>query len=129
MEEGIRNCANAQRVRFGLKPLEAGPRLTRAARFHAQSMSKGGFFGHTDPSGRDANDRVAMFAGRRTFAIIGENIAAGQRGTQSVCRAWMHSPTHRSNILRPGYTHVGGGFASGGPYRRYYVMELGRARG
>ena len=61
--------------------------------------------------------------------MTGENIAAGPRGPRSVCRAWMRSPSHHANILKPGYTHIGAGFASGGRYRRYFVMDLGRAAG
>lgn len=125
MEQGIRKCANSHRVHAGLRRLDAGEGLGRAARFHAQSMSKGGFFSHVDPSGRAPGDRVAMFAGRGAFSVIGENIAAGQRGPRSVCRAWMHSASHRANILKPGYTQIGAGVAFGGRYGRYFVTDFG----
>jgi len=124
MERGIRRCANSRRRHAGLRPLNPGRPLARAARFHAQSMSKGGFFSHVDPHGRGPGNRVAMFGGH--YRAVGENIAAGQRGPRALCRAWMHSPGHRENILRPGFNQLGGGFASGGPYRRYYVLTLGR---
>ena len=129
MESGIATCANSRRQKLGLPPLSVDPRLGRAARFHAQSMAKHGFFDHIDGSGRSPQDRIRMFAGRGTFSTTGENLAAGQRGAASACRVWMHSGPHRTNVLNPRFTHVGGGFAPGGRYGRYYVMDLGRLRG
>lgn len=81
-----------------------------------------------DGKGRGSAERIARFAGRRAFSATGENIGAGYRGPASACRAWMRSGGHRANVLRPGYTHIGAGFALGGRYGRYFVMDLGRAR-
>jgi uncharacterized protein YkwD len=128
MERGIRQCANSRRTAAGMKPLAVGTQLGEAARYHAQKMAKAPFFSHVDPSGRGPADRIALFAGSGAFTATGENIAAGQRSAGGVCRAWMGSSGHRANILNGAFTHVGGGFAFGGPYGRYYVMELGRAR-
>ncbi len=128
MESGIRQCANSRRAAAGMKPLATGAKLGEAARYHAQKMAKAPFFSHVDPSGRGPADRIALFAGSGAFTATGENIAAGQRSAGGVCQAWMQSPGHRDNILNGAFTHVGGGFAFGGPYGRYYVMELGRAR-
>ena len=55
--------------------------------------------------------------------IVGENIAAGFDSTGATCRGWMNSPGHRANILRPSFTRVGAGYASGeSEYGRYYVQ-------
>lgn len=45
------------------------------------------------------------------YNFVGENIAAGSAGTRegALHDAWMHSDGHRSNILAPGFTHVGVG--------------------
>lgn len=127
-ERGIRRCANSRRKKRGLRPLTPHPGLARAARRHAQAMAKGGFFSHTDGRGRSPAQRIARVAGRRAFSATGENIGAGYRGARSACKAWMRSSGHRANILKPGYTHIGGGFSSGGRYGRYYVLDLGRTR-
>ena len=127
MERGLRKCANGHRRRAGLRRLRRGASLSRAARFHAQSMAKGGFFGHVDPRGRGPARRVAMFGGG--FGNVQEVIGAGYRGTRSACRTWMRSGAHRANILRRGFTHLGGGYAGGGRYERYYVVTFGRDRG
>jgi uncharacterized protein YkwD len=127
MERGLRKCANGNRRRAGLGRLRPGASLGRAARFHAQSMSKGGVFGHVDRRGRGPARRVAMFGGG--FGNVQEVIGAGYRGARAACRTWMRSGVHRANILRRGFTHLGAGYAGGGPYERYYVVTFGRGRG
>lgn len=129
IERAIRGCANQNRREAGLEPLRANPVLAKAARLHARNMAAQGFFDHTDPQGRDPSDRVAIFAGPTGFTLVGENIAAGYPSVAVACEGWMDSPGHRTNILGREYTHVGGGFARGGPYGRYYVQVFGRPRG
>lgn len=122
VEEAIRGCANRHRRARGLEPLVPGEPLNKAARLHARNMARLGFFDHTDPQGRSVDDRVAIFDKAHRFTFIGENIAAGYGSAAEACRGWMNSPGHRGNILNPDYTHIGGGFATGGPYDRYYVQ-------
>lgn len=47
------------------------------------------------------------------FGWWGENIAYGYGSQASVFNAWMNSPGHRANILRPQFTYMGLGFAPG----------------
>lgn len=37
----------------------------------------------------------------------GENVATGYTSPESLFRAWMDSPGHRENILRPQFTRIG----------------------
>ena len=122
MERGIRDCANRNRRSRGISPLSSAGPLNRAARLHARSMARNGFFEHTDPRGRGPAERVAIFDGAGRFAFVGENIGAGYRSVAAACTGWVDSSGHRRNILDSDYTHVGGGFARGGPYGRYYVQ-------
>jgi uncharacterized protein YkwD len=121
-ERGIRDCANRNRRARGLAPLRSGGPLNRAARLHARNMARHGFFSHTDLQGRGPTERVAIFDRTARFALVGENIAAGYRSVAAACRGWMNSEGHRENILGSDWTHVGGGFARGGPYGRCYVQ-------
>jgi len=124
-EASIRECANRNRRAAGMEPLTASSILTRAAHLAAKNMATEGFFDHLDPQGRDPEDRVRMFDPDGRFTFIGENIAAGYPSVHAACVGWMHSPGHRANILRSGFTHIGGGFARGGPYHVYYVQVFG----
>lgn len=122
VEEAIRGCANRNRRAKGLEPLLPGEPLNKAAGLHARNMARRGFFDHTDPQGRNVDDRVAIFDKAHRFTFIGENIAAGYSSAAEACQGWMKSAGHRGNILNPNYTHIGSGFATGGPYDRYYVQ-------
>jgi uncharacterized protein YkwD len=128
IEEGIRNCANRNRRARGLAPLASGVPLNRAAQLHAANMARRGFFDHTDPQGRGPSERVAIFDRGDRFHLVGENIGAGYDSAAAACRGWMGSPGHRRNVLNPDYTHIGGGFAHGGAYGRYYVQVLAALR-
>lgn len=124
-ERRMRVCANYRRSRNGLPPVRAARKLNRAARMHARNMAKHRFFSHTDHRGRSPFDRVRIFDRNGTFVAVGENIAAGFRSVRGACRGWMRSKGHRENMLRRGWTHIGTGFALGGPYGRYYVQVFG----
>ncbi len=120
--QAIRGCANRNRRAAGLEPLRASGVLDRAAQLHARNMASRGFFEHTDPQGRGPAERVELFDSGEEFSFVGENIAAGYSSVAAACRGWMNSSGHRANILGDEYTHIGGGFARGGPYGRYYVQ-------
>jgi uncharacterized protein YkwD len=121
-EHAIRDCANRNRAVNGLEPLLASRVLTEAARLQARNMARLGFFDHTDPQGRGPEERVRIFDPGERFSYVGENIAAGYESVHQACVGWMHSPGHRANILGGGYAYIGGGYAVGGPYHRYYVQ-------
>ena len=88
IEEKILKETNAQRVRYGLKPLEMDPTLVQSARQHAAWMCSSGNFTHTSKS-------------------VGENIALGQRSAKEALGDWMNSSGHRANILSGEYTRIG----------------------
>ena len=86
-------------------------------------MAARAFYAHTSPDGGEPWHRAAAAgSARRT---IGENIACGQRSPAEVVRGWMDSPGHRANILKPAFTHIGVGFAGGGPAGTYWTQLFG----
>ncbi|PSM40662.1 stress protein [Streptomyces dioscori] len=119
----VRALTNAERAAAGLPPLAEDPLLTRAAQAHSADMVARAFYSHTAPDGSEPWDRAAAAGSpRRT---IGENIACGQRSPAEVVRGWMDSPGHRANILKPAFTHLGVGFAGGGPAGTYWTQLFG----
>ena len=122
-ERRIGSCVNRHRRAHGIAALEPSAALTKAARHHARNMARYRFFDHTDPWGRGPDERVALFDERDWRA--GENIGAGYRSVGAACAGWMRSAGHRENILNTDYEYVGGGYARGGPYGRYYVSVFG----
>ncbi|MET9387809.1 CAP domain-containing protein [Streptomyces sp. NPDC002928] len=114
---------NAERARTGLRPLSADPHLHTAARAHSADMVARAFYSHSSPEGSRPWDRAA--AAGSTRRSIGENIACGQRSPAEVVEGWMNSPGHRANILKTDFTHIGVGFAGGGPAGTYWTQLFG----
>ncbi|GGV78742.1 hypothetical protein GCM10010228_47570 [Streptomyces massasporeus] len=117
------DLTNRERTRHGLPPLSADPPLTTAAQAHSADMVARAFYAHTAPDGSRPWDRAA--AAGSTRRSIGENIACGQRSPADVVEGWMNSPGHRANILKPGFTHIGVGFAGGGRAGMYWTQLFG----
>ncbi|KUN81436.1 CAP domain-containing protein [Streptomyces griseoruber] len=114
---------NRERTRAGLRPLAVDPLLTAAAQAHCADMVARAFYAHTSPEGSQPWDRAA--AAGSTRRTIGENIACGQRSAAEVVEGWMNSPGHRANILKPAFTHIGVGYAGGGPSGTYWTQLFG----
>lgn len=115
---------NAERTAAGLRPLADDPRLASAAQAYSADMAARAFYSHTSPEGLAPWDRAA--AAGATHRGIGENIACGQRSPREVVTGWMNSPGHRANILKPDFTHLGIGFAGGGPAGTYWTQLFGQ---
>jgi uncharacterized protein YkwD len=100
---------NRTRAAHGLRPLRFDVRLERAARAHSREMLVSGMFAHGA-----FGDRMARFAVQGSFA--GENLAwgVGYNGTaRGIVAAWLASPEHRANLLRPSFRRVGIGQLTG----------------
>lgn len=61
--------------------------------------------------------------------LAGENVAYGYASGSDTVRAWMHSPGHRANILKPGYTLVAVAAAQSASGRWYAAQVFGRRIG
>ncbi|MFJ5222962.1 CAP domain-containing protein [Streptomyces sp. NPDC088400] len=116
---------NTERTAGGLRPLADDPHLAAAAQAYSADMAARAFYSHTSPEGTAPWDRAA--AAGATHRGIGENIACGQRTAREVVQGWMDSPGHRANILKPGFTHLGIGFAGGGPAGTYWTQLFGQS--
>jgi uncharacterized protein YkwD len=94
---------NHVRAEHGLGRLSADTHLQRAARAHSREMIVSNVFAHGAFGSR-------MFQFNVTGTFAGENLAwgTGARGTaQGIVAAWLASPEHRANLLRPSFTRVG----------------------
>jgi uncharacterized protein YkwD len=110
---------NRQRQAFGLRPLRASPKLSRAATRHARDMVRRNYFGHVSFGGGTVVDRVGRTGYARRFAA-GENIFYGLPPRQSpaqVVAAWMASAGHRHQILNPAWREVGIGTVMRPPFK------------
>jgi uncharacterized protein YkwD len=123
LERHAFDLINSERVKKGLPPLVWDGELCRVARLHSQNMGRHNFFDHEGPDGTDLLDRVR--AGNIRWKSLGENIAYNQGYDDPAGFAvdqWMHSPKHRANILRGGFTHSAIGIARTSDGRVYLTQ-------
>ncbi|MBN1527448.1 MAG: CAP domain-containing protein [Thermoleophilaceae bacterium] len=109
---------NAERAKRGLAPLVRRDQLELASQRHSEDMVARRFFEHDTPEGTDPQQRMLAAGYPADNAYTGENIAwaGGRRASPwEIVDLWMHSPPHRENILRPGFTEVGIGLVRGAP--------------
>lgn len=97
-------------------------KLQRAAQKYADKMVALDFFSHVDPSGGRLAGRVKAsgYPSGATYWAAGENIGWGSSTLGKPGRmhsAFMDSPGHRTNLLRPIFRDVGIGVAPGTPVR------------
>ena len=123
---------NQERARHGLGALAARPLLGAVGLRHANAMVVEDFFAHAEPGGLSYRARIFRAGYWRPPAvgfIAGENIAwtAGYRATpQALVAGWMHSPSHRAEILDWRYREAGVGVVMSSP-PSLNVHDLGGA--
>jgi uncharacterized protein YkwD len=112
---------NQARSEAGLEPLTESPVLSEVAEAYSRRMATEGFYGHEDPQGKRASDRIAE-AGYLA-QMSAENIASGQPDAQTVVEGWLNSPGHRANIMNPEFREIGAGYAytQTPPYHHYWT--------
>src|SRR5215207_630282 len=115
---------NRERQRRGLSPLTWDGGLIRLARYHSQSMARGGFLSHVDREGLDLKRR-AQALGLHGWRTIGENIAYNQGyddPTAFAVERWMVSEKHRENAMSGDYTHAAVGIARASDGTYYFTQ-------
>ena len=108
-EQALLAEVNRVRAARGLPALRTDGRLVRAARSHTQIMLRRNRFAHGNVGARLR--RFGIRGGR-----VGENLAWGAgslASAQAIVRMWLESPTHRANLLRPGFRKIGLGTGFG----------------
>jgi uncharacterized protein YkwD len=94
---------NRVRAEHHLGALRFDAHLQGAARAHSREMLGNGVFAHGAFGSRMLQFNV-------TGRLAGENLAwgTGFRGSaHGIVVAWLNSPEHRANLLRPSFTRAG----------------------
>jgi len=123
MESSIGCLINDERASYGLQPVTPNAELRQAALSHSDEMISQSYFEHTSPAGLTFIDRIeatGYMTGARSWTV-GENLVWGTgplSTPQAVVTAWMNSPPHRENLLRPAYREIGIAALAGTPALR-----------
>ena len=108
-EQSLLAAVNDVRAEHNLRPLQVDPHLVEAARAHSTTLLRANVFEHGSFA-----DRIVQHGARGP--AFGENLAWGTgrlASARSIVNAWMASPGHRANLLRPGWNRIGIGALSG----------------
>jgi len=102
---------NNERKTRGLSELRINSDLIESATAKAKAMLQSNCWSHYCPDGKSPwnfFDDSGYY-----YVYAGENLGEGFGDNYSVMNAWMNSPTHRENVLKPEFDEIGIGFASG----------------
>jgi uncharacterized protein YkwD len=101
MSNQVIDLVNITRVANGLVALNCRDALIPLAEIRAQETVT--LFSHTRPNG-------SPWYSLDPSIMNGENLAIGYGTAQTVFDAWMASPGHKANILRPEFRSMGIGY-------------------
>lgn len=122
--EEILRLVNEERAKEHLKPLKLADDLCEWANIRAKECVE--VFSHTRPNGEDGLDIISA----KKYRIRGENLSVGSSSPEQVMYEWMHSPSHRDNIMFPDYTYLGVGYYYDEDFmhsrKHYWVQLFGR---
>src|SRR3989344_1848926 len=107
----LTDLTNTDRAAAGHLALAHDPRLAQAAQKKAEDMAAKGYFAHISPEGKTPWYWLEAVGYEYTYA--GENLAINFTDSMDVEAAWVNSPEHHANIVKPEYTQIGIGTAQG----------------
>ena len=116
MIDEVFRLTNEERIKFGNKPLTYLDDVQKASMIRAKEIST--YFSHTRPNGKNFGtvfNEVGITGGSA------ENIAAGQKTSNTVVEAWMNSPGHRASIISSDNVGIGIGLYQDTSGRLYWV--------
>jgi hypothetical protein len=97
-----------------LGSLQLSTALNKAAEAKAEDMVARNYWSHNTPDAKAPWSFIS--AAGYSYETAGENLAYGFEDAGSALAAWMHSPSHRANVLSTEYRQVGFGIASSPDY-------------
>jgi uncharacterized protein YkwD len=113
---------NEERQKKKLPALGHNEILVKVARDHSKDMLKRNYLSHFSPEGKSVVDRTSRYV-KQIRTSLGENIhtimsSEGLRDPKAIADQmmddWMHSASHRKNILSKDYANLGVGCTSDG---------------
>ncbi|MFC1626771.1 CAP domain-containing protein [Patescibacteria group bacterium] len=110
---------NEERAKKNSPPLRAHRTLIEAAKLRANVILKYHNFSHHDPYEHIELSTVLPKVGY-SFTYATENIGMGDSSARGFVFGFMHSTSHRENLLNPILQDTGVAIVTG-PYKHYYV--------
>jgi len=99
------HTTNDYRKSLNLSELAINPRLTQAATNKANDILSNDYFDHTAPNGKRFSQWIKDV--NYDYFYVGENLAIDFTSNEDLFQAWLDSPTHKDNIIKPQYQEIG----------------------
>jgi uncharacterized protein YkwD len=106
---------NEERERLGLHALAGFEKLDEISSVRAFEAAD--TFSHTRPNGESCGTIFGEFG--LSYEAAGENLSFGFISPKRLFDAWMASPSHRENIVNPGFAFAGIGYEAGEDGKMY----------
>ena len=116
-ESAVHTATNAVRVDHDLRKLRKRACVDRFANRQAKRMAE------KDDAFHQALKPILDKCG---LGLVGENVAWGHTKAGTLLKAWMDSPDHRANILKPDYRQLGVGARKSDSGVWYVAQVFGR---
>lgn len=101
----LQSLVNKERTKRNLGALALSTELTKSAQDKCKDMEKRNYWSHDTPDGEEPWVFIQRYV--TSYISAGENLGRGYTDSESMVKAWMDSKSHRANILKPEYSHVG----------------------
>lgn len=101
----ILTLVNQKRAEANLSPLTLSDQLSQASTQKANDMFSKNYWAHISPTG--TTPWVFINSSGYQYLYAGENLARNFNSSAEVVDAWMNSPSHRANIMKPEYKDIG----------------------
>lgn len=102
---------NEVREQSGESTLVLNEKLNQAAYLKAKDMYANQYWAHNAPDGTQPWKWLGDV--NYNYSEAGENLAKNFTSTSAVMTAWMNSPEHKANIVKPSYEDVGFAIVNG----------------
>lgn len=103
---GVIDLTNIERQKVGLNPLRESSALSYAAYLRAKEILQFQDFSHEATSSGQDYLYVSKVVGYN-FQVLGENLGIRHKDPNELIKAWLSSPGHKENLLKPDYDEIG----------------------
>lgn len=103
-EQETFHLINEYRTQNGLEGLKVSSKLQKIAKIKAEDIVNNQYFSHRSPNLGTPFEMLKQNG--VTYKIAGENLA-GNISPEKAVEAWIHSPSHKENIVEEKFQYTG----------------------
>lgn len=119
MESQMVDLVNQERAKNNLSQLEVDINLREVARLKSKDLARDVYFAHESPVYGSPFEMMQTYG--IDFTQAGENLA-GHQSVEEAHEGLMNSESHRDNILKPDFTHIGIGVKESEKFRYIFTQ-------